>query len=100
MLLCPWDFPGKNTGVGCYFLLQGIFLTHGLNPPLASPALPGGFFPLVSPGKPLGLCTEAGEKGFFELTTSPTHSLNLHHLHDIGISSQEINVKADSTNVN
>ena len=21
-LLCPWDFLGKNTGVGCYFLLQ------------------------------------------------------------------------------
>ena len=21
-LLCPWDFPGKNTGVGCRFLLQ------------------------------------------------------------------------------
>ena len=20
-LLCPWDFPGKNTGVGCHFLL-------------------------------------------------------------------------------
>ena len=33
-LLCPWDFPGKNTGVGCYFLLQGIFLTQGLNPSL------------------------------------------------------------------
>ena len=31
MLLCPWDFPGKNTGVGCRFLLQGIFLTQGLN---------------------------------------------------------------------
>ena len=29
--LCPWDFPGKNTGVGCHFLLQGIFLTQGLN---------------------------------------------------------------------
>ena len=27
-------FPSKNTGVGCYFLLQGIFLTHGLNPGL------------------------------------------------------------------
>ena len=26
--------PGKNTGVGCYFLLQGIFLTQGLNPGL------------------------------------------------------------------
>ena len=31
-LLCPWDFPGKNTGEGCHFLLQGIFLTCGLNP--------------------------------------------------------------------
>ena len=30
-LLCPWDFPGKKTGVGCHFLLQGIFLTQGLN---------------------------------------------------------------------
>ena len=30
-LLCPWDFPGKNTGVDCNFLLQGIFLTQGLN---------------------------------------------------------------------
>ena len=30
-LLCPWDSPGKNTGVGCHFLLQGIFLTQGLN---------------------------------------------------------------------
>ena len=29
--LCPWDFPGKNVGVGCYSLLQGIFLTQGLN---------------------------------------------------------------------
>jgi len=33
-LLCPWDTPGKNTGVGCHFLLQGIFLTKGLNPGL------------------------------------------------------------------
>ena len=31
-LLSPWDFPGKNTGVGCHFPLQGIFLTQGLNP--------------------------------------------------------------------
>ena len=27
----PWDFPGKNTGVGCHFLCQGIFPTEGLN---------------------------------------------------------------------
>ena len=31
-LFCPWDFPGKNTGAGCHFLLQEIFLTQGLNP--------------------------------------------------------------------
>ena len=30
-LLCSWNFPGKNTGVGFHFLLQGIFLTQGLN---------------------------------------------------------------------
>ena len=30
-LLCPWDFSGKNTGVGCHFLLQGIFPTQGWN---------------------------------------------------------------------
>ena len=33
-LLCPGDFPGKNTGVDSHFLLQGIFLTQELNPGL------------------------------------------------------------------
>ena len=33
-LFCPWDFPGKNTGVSCHFLLQGIFPTQELNPGL------------------------------------------------------------------
>ena len=32
--LCPWNSPHKNTGVGCHFLLQAIFLTHGSNPGL------------------------------------------------------------------
>ena len=42
--LCPWDSPGKNTGVGCHALLQGIFLTQWLNLQLfMSPALAGGF---------------------------------------------------------
>ena len=31
-LLCPCKFPGKDTGVGCHFLLQGIFPNQGLNP--------------------------------------------------------------------
>ena len=30
-LPCSWNFPSKYTGVGCHFLLQGIFLTQGLN---------------------------------------------------------------------
>ena len=30
-LLYPWDFLGKNTGMGFHFLLQGIFLTQALN---------------------------------------------------------------------
>ena len=33
-LLCPWDFPGENTRVGCHALLQGIFLTQESNPHL------------------------------------------------------------------
>ena len=36
-------FPGKNIGVSCHALLQGIFLTEGLNLSPASPALAGGF---------------------------------------------------------
>ena len=27
-LLCPWNFPGKNTGAGCHIFFQGIFLTQ------------------------------------------------------------------------
>jgi len=32
-----WNSPGTNTGVGCHFLLQGIFLTQGIKP--RSPSL-------------------------------------------------------------
>ena len=35
--ICPWDFPGKSTRVGCHFLLQRIFPTQGSN--LGLPAL-------------------------------------------------------------
>ena len=31
---CPWNYPGKNTGVSCHFLLQGIFPSQGLKPGL------------------------------------------------------------------
>ena len=44
-LLRPWDSLGKNTGVGCHFLLQGNFPIQGSNSCLLmSSALWGGFF--------------------------------------------------------
>ena len=50
-LLCPWDSPGKNTGVGCHALLQGIFLTQGLN--LGLLHWQAGSLPLAPRGKPV-----------------------------------------------
>ena len=49
-LLYPWDFPGKNTGVDCHFLLQGNLPNPGIEP--ASLAMAGRFFTAVPPGKP------------------------------------------------
>ena len=49
-LLCPWDFPGKNTGAGCHALLQGIFPTQGSKP--RSPALQADSLPSEPPEKP------------------------------------------------
>ena len=46
-------FPGKNTGVGCHSLLQGIFPTQGLNPRLLDLLhWQAGSLPLVPTGKP------------------------------------------------
>ena len=51
--LCPWDSPGKITGVGCHFLLQRIFPTQGLNPRLLCLLQwQVSSLPLVPPGKP------------------------------------------------
>ena len=50
-ILCPWNFPGKNTGVGCHLLLQGIFPTQESKPYLLCfLALAGRFFTTVLPG--------------------------------------------------
>ena len=52
-LLCPWNFPGKDTEVGCHFLLQGIFPTQGSNPCLSCILhKQTDSLPLVPPGKP------------------------------------------------
>ena len=52
-LLCPWDSPGKNTGMGCHFLFQGIFPNQRPNPcPLCLLHWQADSSPLVTPGKP------------------------------------------------
>jgi len=51
-VLCPWDSPGKNTGVGCHFLLQGVFPTPGIE--ARSPALEADTLTSEPPGKPGG----------------------------------------------
>ena len=43
-LPCTWDLSGKNTGMGCHFLLLGISPTQGSNLSLMSPASAGRFF--------------------------------------------------------
>ena len=49
-LLCPWDFPVENTGVGSYFLLQGMHPNPEIKP--TSPALAGRLFTSEPPEKP------------------------------------------------
>ena len=44
-LFCPWNFPGKNTEMGCHFLIQGNFPIPGIKPESSiSPTLGSGFF--------------------------------------------------------
>ena len=51
-LLCPWDFPGKNTGLGCHAFLREILPTQGSNPCLLRLwHQQMGLLPLVPPGK-------------------------------------------------
>jgi len=52
-LLCPWDSPGKNSGVGCH-LLQGVFSTQGSNQSLLHLLYwQAGSSPLAPAGKPV-----------------------------------------------
>ena len=67
-LLCPWDSPGRNTGVGSHFLLQGIFLTQGQN--LAALPYRQILYHLSPQGSPGGL------KVYLTLMTLKTYLFN------------------------
>ena len=73
-LLCPWDSPGKNTGVSCPSLLQGNLPDPGSK--LTSPALAGGFFTTQPPGK-LTVFSYQGIKSCLY----PTEKSQLHQRH-------------------
>ena len=64
-LLCPLDSPGKNSGVGCHYLFQGIFPTQGSNPGLLClPALVGRFS-----------TTSATREALFKLMIAMRHTM-------------------------
>ena len=74
-LLCLWDSPGKNTGVGCHFLFQGIFPTQGSNPGLLYLLhWQVSSLPLVPLGEPLTITNKAsvnmGCRYVFEMVIS------------------------------
>ena len=74
-LLCPWDFPGKNTGVGCQALLQGIFLTQGSNPFSWVSCTAGGFFTAKScPTPPSPSTTPPPAKARIGASRTPVES--------------------------
>jgi len=69
-LLCPWDSPGKNAGVGCHSLFQGIFPTQGCNPRLPmSPVLQVDSLPLSPSGSPI-FSISKGKRIFLLITYS------------------------------
>ena len=80
--LHPWDFPGKNTGVGCHFLLQEIFPTQELNPGL--PHCRQTLYRLSHQGTSMGCFTHSnfGNKaaGKEDIITSTVQTRKLWHL--------------------
>ena len=69
--LCPQDFPGKSTRVGCHFLLQGIFPAQGSNPGLPHCRQ------MLLPSKPPGVTSQDFDPGIPSLGSSqplPIHS--------------------------
>ena len=73
-LPCPWDSPDNNTGVGCHFLLKGIFPIQGSNPRLLYlQHWQEGSLPLALPGKSKRLTGVAqGTSGAHEGAAGPS----------------------------
>ena len=82
-LLSSWDFPRKNTGVGCQFLFQGIFLTQGLNPFPCISCIADGFFYcwITGDGKLRAITGDSLGLGWENECLSPEADLDNDHSH-------------------
>ena len=69
-LLHPWDYVAKSTGVGCHFLLQGIFPTQGSNPGL--PHCRQTLYHLSHPS------TDTGSESHTHNRLAPTSKMSFH----------------------
>ena len=79
-LLCPWNFPDKNTVVDCHFLLQRIFPTQGSNPHLLH--WQAGSLPLSHQGSHVFSLSSAQSPNRVPLCNPVNHStpgLRVHH---------------------
>ena len=74
-LLYPWNFPGKNTGVGSHFLLQRIFPTQRSNPGLPNCRLSAACREACREGKPLKMGVALQSQNH---PTLQTHGLQQH----------------------
>ena len=91
---CPWNFAGKNTGMGCQFLLQGVFLTQGSNPHLLH--WQAGSLPLNHQGSPyICVCVCVYVEKFAKLN----RKLNLKAKHEIK-SVMKVNMKTGESVIN
>ena len=73
-LLCPWNFPGKDTGAGCHYLLQGIFRPRSQTNTSFISCIGRQILYQVPPGKLLYLHTTS---------SLSIHLLSMYHVFDI-----------------
>ena len=71
-LLYPWNFPGKNAGVGRHSLFQGIFPMQGSNPCLLHPVFQGDSLPLCHLGSPKSAAPSIPRQSPIQGLTGPT----------------------------
>ena len=86
---CPWNSPGKNPGVGSYFLLLRVFLTQGLKLGLLHyRQIPYHLNHQGSPAHPLNVKTSPRSHPWPSCSQATYTLSNLIHFHDFNIHTQ------------